>query len=1318
MRFSRSPLIVAALCLLSAFASAAYATPPDISPTAAAQIQAIRSIKANATAPERKISSRLVLALLHARNDSRVALLTDFRFIQPDADGRVPVDIALADAAAMKAVLNAIESLGGEVLAKSLAYRSIRANVRLDSLEVLAETAGLRRIREHVPGLTSGPSTSRDAPSSIRHLGGALPKLIEAVNVSEGDVTHGADTARGFYGVDGSGVKVCVLSDGVDSIVSLQASGDLPASIDVLPGQAGSGDEGSAMLEIIHDLAPGADLGFATANPNEATFAQNILDLAAAGCDIIVDDIIYLDESPFQDGPVAQSVNTVTGNGVIYFSSAGNEGNLTDGTSGTWEGDFAPSAAGDPPPLSGASLHDFGDGGNSILVETGGGGNTPVLLIWAESYDISSGLASTDFDVYDMDGGLTTIFDASTDVQDGSGGDDFAIEFISGGAFAGERLLIDQFAAGTTSSTPMMNLIVFRGELDDALATSGATRGHSATANAFSTAATPAAVAFGSGPPGPYPGLFSATDITETFSSDGPRRIILDPTGAELTPGNRTSTGGVLRQKPDITAADGVATAAPGFNPFYGTSAAAPHAAAIAALVKSAVPAITPAQLRTALVSSAIDIEAAGTDRDTGVGIVMAEAALQAAGGVPAAFLGALAAVPTQVAGDGDANIETNEDWSLSIPLQNSGGDDATSITAVLSTTTPGVSIISANSAYPDLTPAASAPNGTAYLFHVDPGFACGQSIDFSLTVTYAGGSSPQTFNLSLNTGSAGAPVTTAYSGAAVPIPDGADLSGGNPGAPADATLALSGFVANVMDVNLSIDGATCSTAVGSATVGIDHSFVNDLEITLLSPDGTAVKVIDQTDGSGNNLCQTVLDDQSAGPSIQSVVTANAPFTGSFTPNQPLAALRGKSIDGNWLLRAQDFYSQDTGNIRAWSLTVTPAVCDAPVQPAQLTATKSVSGSAPYVEGQAITYTIVLTNTGTGVQPDNAGDEFSDLLPAGLTAGVPTATAGTIGAAGNLLSWNGSLLPGASVTLTIPATINIGTSGTTIDNQGTVNFDADRNGTNESSAPTDDPNTGTANDPTSIFVGQGTLTISPTAAPFGDQGINTASAPIDITLGNSGTASLDVTALTTPIAPFSRVGGTCSASLPITIAAGGSCTLSYQFAPTATGPFSQNISVTANAPGSGNIALSGNGVQGMLSVSPNPVAFPDLLVGSSLNATLTIGNTGTGALQVTSLDAPSAPFGVAGGTCGPAPFSLAASTSCTIDYSFAPTTTGSFSQTLILVSDVQTAAIDLTGSASAAPVEVPTLSDTGRWALMLLVAGIAVVELRRRLRRT
>ncbi|HEY0553721.1 MAG TPA: hypothetical protein VGG20_05605, partial [Thermoanaerobaculia bacterium] len=525
--------VVLALALLPAglwAAPPAAAAPklaaPKLAASAVPQMQAIRSIKISKSAMQKKIDSRLFMGLLHQRNDSRLAPLTSFRFVKPEADGRVPVDVVLTSAAGMKPVINQIMALGGDVKAKSVAHRVIRARVHLQDLETLAGLSDVLRVRQDIPNLK------------------------EKINTSEGDKAHGADEARGFFGTDGTGVKVCALSDGVDSLATVEGSGDLPPTVAVLPGQAGSGDEGTAMLEIIHDLAPGAALGFATADTSEAQFAQNILDLATSGCNIIVDDVIYFDESPFEDGPVAQAVNTVTGAGVLYFSSAGNEGNVDDDTSGTWEGDFLASAAADPAPLAGANLHDFGDGGNSILV-TGAGGNPP-LLIWAEHYDIANGFASTDFDLYDMDGGLTTIFDASTDTQDGTGGDDFPIEFIGGGTFTGERLLIDKFASGTTSSTPMFNLIVFRGVLDDTLATPGATRGHSAAANAFSVAATPAAASFdGISPDGPFPGLFTAANASEDFTSDGPRRIILDGvTGAELTAGNRTSTGGVVRQKP------------------------------------------------------------------------------------------------------------------------------------------------------------------------------------------------------------------------------------------------------------------------------------------------------------------------------------------------------------------------------------------------------------------------------------------------------------------------------------------------------------------------------------------------------------------------------------------------------------------------------------------------------------------------------------------------------------------------------------------------------------------------------------------------
>ena len=1062
--------LVAVTTLIGAFlvgsAGPASAETAHIAPSAMRQIETLKGIQASRPGTDRKIASRLYNAILHRRGDPRLAALPDLRFAQPNADSRFLVDVRTTSGEVHKSVVGEIEAIGGETTASSPRFQQIRARVPADALTRLAAHSGVRSIQL------------------------ATPRFTSKVNTSEGDVTHRAAAARGFFGVDGTGVKVCVLSDGVDSLAALQASGDLPA-VDVLPGQEGTGDEGTAMLEIVHDLAPGATLGFATAFTSEASFAQNIRDLRfVGGCDVIVDDIIYLDESPFQDGDVAESVNVVTADGALYFSSAGNEGNQNDGTSGTWEGDFNPSALALPAPLAGAgTAHNFGDGGQSVSVAATG---QVTVLHWTDPF----GTAANDYDVYDLNGAMTTIYDASTDTQDGTGGDDFPVE-IMGAAYSGERIVVIRYAGAAR----MLNLINFRGEL--AISTNGATRGHSAAVNAFSTAAVDVATAL----PGAFTG--GAANPVETFSSDGPRRIFFDNAGALLPgapAGNFLSTGGVVRQKPDIAAADGVACAAPGFDPFYGTSAAAPHAAAIAALVQQAFPSMTPAQMRTALVGSALDIEAAGVDRDSGAGIVMAYDTLEDLGATPQANLTAGAAVPTQVGGDGDAYLETGEDWSLAIPLTNAGGSGATAISATLTSSTPGVVILNGTSAYADLAIAASGNNLSPFVFGIGASTPCGAVLSFTLTVTYTGGTSPKAFPVTLRCGSPGTPVTVSYGGAAVPIPDGTGLTGATPGALTPVPLAVSGVTGGIWDLDLRIDGATCSNAIGSTTVGIDHTFVNDLQISVQSPAGTTVMAIANTDGSGNNFCQTLLDDESAGPSIQSVISTNAPFTGTYTPNDALSAFDGEAANGTWNLLAQDFFGGDTGNVRAFSLVITPSVCNAAAVAPALTATKAITGG-DQIAGGTVVYTVTLTNTGTGTQPDNAGFEFTDTLPAGLTVGAPTATSGTVSAAAaNPVTWDGTLLPGQSVTISIPCTIAAGTAGQTISAQGTALVDADRNGTNETSVPTDAPG-GAVGDPTVFVVlAAPAPVITATKSATGSYVIGSV-VTYTITLTNSGTAA-------------------------------------------------------------------------------------------------------------------------------------------------------------------------------------------------------------------
>ena len=112
---------------------------------------------------------------------------------------------------------------------------------------------------------------------------------------TEGDTILRADEIRAL-GYDGSGVKVGVISNGVDHLASAQAINDLPPNI-TIQTYAGSDDEGTAMLEIVHDLAPGAELGFCGgfgANGTTLEMIRCVNDLAGVfGADIIVDDLVF-----------------------------------------------------------------------------------------------------------------------------------------------------------------------------------------------------------------------------------------------------------------------------------------------------------------------------------------------------------------------------------------------------------------------------------------------------------------------------------------------------------------------------------------------------------------------------------------------------------------------------------------------------------------------------------------------------------------------------------------------------------------------------------------------------------------------------------------------------------------------------------------------------------------------------------------------------------------------------------------------------------------------------------------------------------------
>ena len=112
-------------------------------------------------------------------------------------------------------------------------------------------------------------------------------------------------------------------------------------------------DEGRAMLQIVHDVAPDAELYFRSGFISAGNFAEGIKVLRDSGCNVIVDDITYLTEPFFSDGVVAKAVEEVTASGVNYFTSAGNFGIKS------YEGVFSPTPA--PAAYVGVA-HNFGAG--------------------------------------------------------------------------------------------------------------------------------------------------------------------------------------------------------------------------------------------------------------------------------------------------------------------------------------------------------------------------------------------------------------------------------------------------------------------------------------------------------------------------------------------------------------------------------------------------------------------------------------------------------------------------------------------------------------------------------------------------------------------------------------------------------------------------------------------------------------------------------------------------------------------------------------------------------------------------------------------
>ena len=296
---------------------------------------------------------------------------------------------------------------------------------------------------------------------------------------------------------------------------------------------------------------------------------------------MIVDDLGFFGEPYFEDGPVAAAVDAAVTAGVSYHSSAGNEAQEHV------EEDFFPAAG------SNGQLHDFAAGGgdtfNGVVVPAGG--TLTCILQWNDPF----GGAADDYDLVLLDANLNVVAE-SIDPQVRRTGPDRAVSVVN-----------------QTNTNQLANVLVQRvagapRRLELFCLGAAALEHGTAAGSIFGHAALPSVVAVGAVDVRD-PGL---NDV-EAFSSHGPARI--DFPRLEI------------RAKPDLVAFDGVAIsnaggfpACPPFCAFFGTSAAAPHSAGVAALLLDKDPTLTPAEVLAALTRGAVDIGAPGFDEASGFG--------------------------------------------------------------------------------------------------------------------------------------------------------------------------------------------------------------------------------------------------------------------------------------------------------------------------------------------------------------------------------------------------------------------------------------------------------------------------------------------------------------------------------------------------------------------------------------------------------------------------------------------------------------------------------------------------------------------------